>query len=86
MDYALFGADHGPAAFRLHLAHLGVGLGPVEAHAAAMGHLIEAVLRRYGTDLDRFEENIVSGIAGHHSLRRIIVGVGGRLGEAVDRV
>ena len=65
VDLHHLGADHGPAALRLHAAHGGEGRGIAVAHAVAMGHLVEAVARHMGADADGFEENVVAGIAGH---------------------
>jgi hypothetical protein len=35
------------------------------AHAIAMGHLEETILRGDGTDFDRLEKNVVARVAGH---------------------
>ena len=55
----LLGADHTPAAFRLHAAHVCKRSRIAIPHAIAMGHLIKAVARRNGTDLHRLEKNVV---------------------------
>ncbi len=47
-----------PAALRLHRAHGGKCLRNDVPHSRAMGYLLEAVPRRNGSDLHRFEEDI----------------------------
>jgi hypothetical protein len=65
VDHDLFGTHHTPSAFGALAAQFGVSIGPVRAHTGAMRHLIESVFGGYGADLDRLEENVVSGITGH---------------------
>ncbi len=68
VDHAFLGADHGPAALGLHLAHLRVGLRPVESHAGAVGDLIEPIFRHDRADLHRLEQDVVAWIAHHFGL------------------
>ena len=63
VDLDLFGTDHGPAAFGLHLAHVGLAGGIAVSHAVAVRHLVKAVARGYRADLDRFEEDVVAGVS-----------------------
>ncbi len=65
MDLRLLGAQHGPAAGRLHAPHLGIRGGIAIAGAVAMRHLVEAVLRDLGADLHRLEQDVVAWIARH---------------------
>ena len=65
VDFHHLGADHGPAAFRLHAAHGGQCGGVLVAHAVAVRHLVEAVACGDGADADGLEEDVVAGIAGH---------------------
>ena len=65
VEHALFGADDAPAALRLGAAHGRLGLGILAAHAAAMGHLVEAVAAGDRAELHRLEENVVAIVAGH---------------------
>ena len=55
MNLGHFGADYGPAAFRLHAAHGGEGRGVAPAHAIAMGNLIEAIARHDGAYANRLK-------------------------------
>ena len=65
----LLGAHHRPAALRLHSAHPGERGRVAVAHAVAVRDLVEAVLRGHRTDVDRLEEDVVtgvtSGVVGH---------------------
>ena len=61
VDRAVLGAHHAPAALGLGLAHGCHAVGPVVSHAGAVGHLVEAVRRRYGSDLYGLEEDVVAG-------------------------
>ncbi len=54
-------ADDTPTPFGLHPAHLGERRGPRVAHTVAMGNLEEAVRCHDRADLDRFEEDVVTG-------------------------
>ena len=65
MDRAVLGTHDRPASFRLNLAQGGKAAGHAIAHPRAVGHLVEAVLRANGTDLDGLEENVVTRVAGH---------------------
>ncbi len=69
MDFDFLGRDDRPAAFRLDPAHGGECARMGVAHAVAVWHLVEAVARRLGADLDGLEQNVVAGIAGHGGLR-----------------
>ena len=57
-------AHYAPATLGLGLAkgraHPRVGFG----HAARMGHLIEAIRRRYWADLNGLKEDLVAGMTG----------------------
>ena len=64
-ERTLLGTHDSPSALGLHASHGGVGARQQVAHAAAVRHLEEAVAGRHGADLDRLEEDIEAGIAGH---------------------
>ena len=51
VDLDLFGADHGPAALGLDLAHVGLAGRIAVTHAVAVRHLVEAVARGDRADL-----------------------------------
>ncbi|MDD9993310.1 MAG: hypothetical protein OXP75_16055 [Rhodospirillales bacterium] len=63
VDLHLLGADHGPAALRLDPAHPGERRGVAVAHAVAVRHLEEAVVRGHWADRDRLEEHVEAGVA-----------------------
>ena len=48
--------------------HRRLGAGHHVAHAGAVRHLVEAVLRRLRADLHRLEQDVVSRIARHNSV------------------
>ncbi len=64
-DESLLGADGGPAALRLHPAEARLRARLLAPEARAVGHLVEAVSQRLRADLDRLEEHVMAGIAGH---------------------
>ena len=57
------GAHHAPATLGLGLAksgsHARIGLG----HTAGVGHLIKAIGRRHWTNLYRFKQDLMTGVA-----------------------
>ena len=65
MDAALLRADDGPSAFGLHAPMRDIAVVLAIAHRVAVRHLIEAVLGDLRADLDRREQDVVTGIAGH---------------------
>ena len=68
MDAALLGADDGPAAFGLHAPMRDIAVVLAVTHRIAVRHLIETILGDLRADLDRREQNVVAGIAGHDCL------------------
>ena len=65
MDLALLGADDGPAALGFRGAHRRVRFRHGVTHAVAVRDLEEAVLRRYRTDADGLEQDVVTRITLH---------------------
>ena len=65
---AMLGVDDRPAPFRLDPPHPGVAARAQSPHAVAVARLVEAVPGGLGTDADRLEQNVVTGISGHGSL------------------
>jgi len=72
VDLAFLGGHHRPAALRLHFAHGRVGQRHGVAHAVAVGHLEEAVLRGDRADLYRGEQDVVAGVA-HGGLGLVVI-------------
>ena len=63
VDGAVFGIDHAPAALGLDLAEAPQAAGKIDAHAGAMGHLVEAIGRGDRADAQRLEQKVVARIA-----------------------
>ena len=63
--FHFLGTHDRPSALGFDAAHGREALRPRMAHAVAMGHLEKTILRRHGTDFDRFEKNVVARVAGH---------------------
>ncbi len=63
MDLDFLGADHGPAAFRLHTAHPGVRGRVAVPHPVAVRNLEEAVARSHGSEPHRLEEDVEARLA-----------------------
>src|SRR5690606_26722392 len=69
MDFGFLCGNDTPTAFRLHTPHMSISVGIAMTHAAAMRHLIKTVRRGDRTDLDGFEEYVVTRVAhGHNSI------------------
>ena len=66
----ILGADHAPAAHRLHLAHGRDIFGGTIRDAGAMGHLVEPVGGRHGTDAQRLEQHGMAGVCLRRQQRR----------------
>src|SRR5690606_4807318 len=64
-DGAVLGAACSPSALSLHAAMAGLGSWPLRPGADAVRHLIEAVLHRFRTDLDRLEKDVVFWVSCH---------------------
>ena len=80
MDFRHLGAHDRPAAFRLHAAHRRHGGGVAITHAVTVRHLIKAIAGGDGSDADRLEEDVVTGIAAHAALLSISRTLSNRLG------
>src|SRR5436190_12380242 len=65
MDRAVLGAAGAPAALRLHAAVIGLHAGLLGPGPDAVRYLVEAILQRLRTDLDRLKEDVVLRIARH---------------------
>ena len=63
VDLDLLGAYHGPAAFGLDPAHIGLAGRIAVSHAVAVRHLVEAVACGHRADLDRLEEDVIAGVS-----------------------
>ncbi len=63
--FAFFRANNTPTASCFHAAHRRHSFGKTMPHAIAMRHLIKSVFGSDRPDSNRFEQNIVSFIAGH---------------------
>ena len=64
-DRAVLRAHRAPAALGLHRPEVRLETGPLRARAVAVRDLEEAVGQHLRADLDRLEEDVVLGVAGH---------------------
>ena len=63
VDGAVLGAHHSPSALGLHAAQRRQHARAQPAKTGAVGHLVEAVLGCYGSNLDRFEQHVITFVA-----------------------
>ena len=67
MDIHLLGGHDPPSTFGLDTTHCSLGFGKYIAQSIAMRNLIKPVARRDRADLNRLEQNVITGIV--HSTR-----------------
>ena len=76
MDGTPLGTHHAPAAFGLHSPQRRQHAWAKPAKASAMGDLIKAIFGRYGTDLNRFKQQVMAFVAQSSEVPDISVGQG----------
>ena len=65
VDFTFFGADYRPATLGFDFTHGGMRFRHLVAHAVAVRDLVKAVACSDRADLNRLEQNVITGIAGH---------------------
>ena len=65
VNRAVAGVDDSPAAFGADFAHCCTRVRHLISGPECVRHLVKAIRCGHGTDPDRFEKNVVSGISTH---------------------
>ena len=65
VHFNLLGKHHSPAPLGLDTSHGCDRRWITIAATVAMGHLIKAIFRGYGPDLNRLKQNVIAWISGH---------------------